>query len=296
MAVLEGVKSDAAQGSAGERCVVLRIRLLGGFRVEVGDRVIADNDWRMQKVRALLKLLALAPRHRLGREEVMECLWPEVDPEAALNNLYYALHVARGALDRQLTGETAGRSVLHLAGGVLALAPTGLTTVDVEAFQAAAVAARESRSPRAYSDALELYDGELLPGDRYADWAARQRERLRDMHLQLLWELGGAYQERGEFQAAIGALNRLVAEEPTHEEARAGLMRLHSVAGQRWNALREYAQLRRALREELDVEPGTTTQQLYAQILAGQLWASYGATNYGPGTSMRTDRVPEGSW
>jgi DNA-binding SARP family transcriptional activator len=86
-------------------------------------------------------------------------------------------------------------------------------------------------------------------------------------------------QERGEYPEATGVLSQLVAEEPTHEEVRASLMRMHAAAGQRWNALREYAQLRAALRVKLDVEPGSTTQQLYAEILAGtaaQLWASYG--------------------
>ena len=39
----------------------LRIRLLGGFRAEVDTRVIADSEWRLQKARGLVKLLALAP-------------------------------------------------------------------------------------------------------------------------------------------------------------------------------------------------------------------------------------------
>jgi DNA-binding SARP family transcriptional activator len=69
----------------------LRVRLLGGFRVETRGRVIPDSDWRLKNARALVKLLALAPRHRLERDEVVQRLWPELEPEAALNNLYYAL-------------------------------------------------------------------------------------------------------------------------------------------------------------------------------------------------------------
>jgi DNA-binding SARP family transcriptional activator len=141
--------SRSGASSAGESCVALRVRLLGGFRAEVGGRAIAASDWRLQKARSLVKLLALAPQHRLGREEVMEHLWPEVEPEAARNNLYYALHVARGVLDRALPGKKAGSRALHLAEGVLALDPAGLLTVDIEAFQAAATAAFQSQDPRA---------------------------------------------------------------------------------------------------------------------------------------------------
>src|SRR6266542_4235064 len=135
----------------------LRIWLLGGFRVEVDDRVIADSDWRLQKARGLVKLLALAPRHRLGRDEVMERLWPEVEPDAALNSLYYALHIARGALDSVVLGKTRHSSALQLAVGVVTMAPTGTVAVDVEAFQLAATAARECQDPRAYGAALKMY-------------------------------------------------------------------------------------------------------------------------------------------
>jgi len=135
--------------SAAQRGVTLRIRLLGEFEVEVGHRAVLDSDWRLQKARALVKLLALAPRHRLRREEVMERLWPELEPQAALNNLYYALHVARAALDNHLPRKAGRSSVLQLVDGVLAVGPTVSVMVDVEVFQAAAMAARLSRNASA---------------------------------------------------------------------------------------------------------------------------------------------------
>src|SRR5215211_7961369 len=77
----------------------LRIELLGEFRVSVGDRAVADTAWHRRKPAALVKLLALAPAHRLHREEIMDALWLELDPEAAGANLRKALHHARRALD-----------------------------------------------------------------------------------------------------------------------------------------------------------------------------------------------------
>ncbi len=166
--------SRFGESSAGNACVALRIQLLGGFCVEVGDRVVADSAWRLQKARGLVKQLALARGHRLGREETMERLWPEAERDAALNNLYFAVRIARGALDRHLPGKTGRCSVLQLSGGVLALSPTVSVTVDVDTFYAAASAARLSDDPRAYNVALDLYAGEVLPDDLYEDWAARR--------------------------------------------------------------------------------------------------------------------------
>jgi DNA-binding SARP family transcriptional activator len=257
--------------SEGGSGVALRIRLLGEFSVQIGDRLIPEKDWRLNKARALVKLLALAPRHRLGREEMMERLWPDAEPEAAQNNLYYALHVARAALDRDPATKKRHASMLLLADGVIALAPSISITIDVEAFRGAAAAARLSNNAQAYQAALDIYTGELLPDDRYADWAARPREALRDLHLQLLSELALVHQQRGKNAAAIDTLSRLVAEEPTHEEACASLMRLHAASGQRWAALRDYAHLRSALRDELDLQPAASITELYARIFGGSV-------------------------
>jgi DNA-binding SARP family transcriptional activator len=260
----------------GARCQAaprLRIRLLGGFQVEVGARVVLDQEWPLQKSRAVVKLLALEPRHRVNREELMERLWPEAEPDAALNNLYYALHVARRAVDGGVARRRSSSPMLQLTAGVLALAPGGSIFVDIEAFQAAARTALQSKDPRAFDLALDLYTGELLPDDPYADWATCPRERLRDLHLQLLSGLAHLHHERGDFQQAIDTLRRLVLEEPADEDSRTHLMRLYASLGQRRQAAREYSELRRALRAELDIEPGATTQRLYAEILAGAVAA-----------------------
>ena len=64
----------------------LRIELLGGFRVTVGDDIIPAEVWRRRKVRSLVELLALAHGHLLHREQVMDQLWPDLAPTAAASN------------------------------------------------------------------------------------------------------------------------------------------------------------------------------------------------------------------
>jgi DNA-binding SARP family transcriptional activator len=55
-----------------------------------------------------VKLLALAPHHRLHREQLMDTLWPELAPEAAAANLRKAVHFARLLLARATEQEAAG--------------------------------------------------------------------------------------------------------------------------------------------------------------------------------------------
>src|SRR5918995_4223105 len=244
----------------------LRIWLLGGFRISVGSRSIAEEEWHLRKAGSLLKVLALSPGHRLHREQAMEFLWPELDPKAALNNLHYALHVAWRTLELS-AGAASG--YLHLRGESLALSPAGPVWVDVEAFEEAAITARHSREPAAYRAAIDLYSGELLPQDRYEAWAEERRAQLRGAYLSLLLELAALYKERKEFGEAIEALGRAVAEDRTHEDAHAALIRLYALLGRRREALRQYERLREALLTEFGAEPEAPTVHLHEEIWAG---------------------------
>src|SRR5918993_3430508 len=183
----EGVKRPEAHH---ERPEPMRVWLLGGFRVSVGSRTIEGDAWHLRKAAALVKLLALAPDHRLHREHVMDLLWPDLGKKAASNNLRQVLHGAR----RTLTADPSmGSRYLASEDESLVLCRGGSLWVDVEAFEEAAAMARRSRDPAAYRAAIELYAGELLPGDRYEEWAENRRQELRGTLLSLLSELTGLY-------------------------------------------------------------------------------------------------------
>jgi predicted ATPase/DNA-binding SARP family transcriptional activator len=247
-------------------CLV--IRLLGGFGVTRAGTAVA-GPWRGEKARALVKLLALAPDHVLHRDQILDHLWPELEPAAAANNLYFTLHVARRAL-AGAAGDVAAPDLV-LRDGLLRLAPPGGLTTDVAAFEAAALSARDSDDPPRCEAALALYTGELLPEDRYAEWTIGRREALRETYLGLLSRLADLRARRGEWGAVIAALERIISEDAVRETAHAGLMRALAATGQRGRALRQYADLRAIMRSELDAEPDASTQALYAAILAGRL-------------------------
>ena len=246
----------------------MRIKLLEGFGVSIGSRTIGEGVWRLRKAAALVKLLALTPGHRLHREQVMDVLWPDLSPKAASNNLRGALHVARRVLDPD---PSTASLYLSLHGDQVALCPGGQLWVDVEAFEEAASAARSSKDPAAYRTVIELYSGELLPVDRYEEWVHSRREELRRLCLTLLVELADLYEERGEHEPAVEALVRVVGEEPTLEEAHAGLMRLYALSGRQGEALIQYGRLRRILSSQLGVEPSPATRRLRDEIAAGAL-------------------------
>src|SRR5215217_3370975 len=227
--------------SSGGVSEAVRVRMLGGFSVSVGAKIIKEGEWRLRKAAGLVKLLALEPGHRMHREQLMDVLWPDLDEKAQANNLRYALHHARRTL---APTPAASSRYLRLRSEQLELCPEGPLTVDVEAFEEAARMARRSRDVGAYQAALDLYAGELLPQDSYEAWAEGRREELRRTHLSLLLELAALYEQRGEYDAAARVLQKVLASESAHEGAHAHLMRLYAPLGRHEEALQQYESLR----------------------------------------------------
>src|SRR5581483_6379618 len=258
------VFDDGMSGRTGPK---LRIEMLGGFRVAARGRTVEESAWRLRKARALIKLLALTPERSLHREQVIEALWPDLEPTAASNNLRQALFVARRALDS--VGDDGGAR-LELSFDALTRSAEGVS-VDVEEFENAADLAGEDRGIDRLRAAIELYPGELLPQDRFEEWASAPREALKERHLALMLGLAGLCQEAGDSDAAIGALQQVLLAEPLHEHAHRELMRIYALTGRRQRALAQFHLLREALRREFEDEPDDDTRRLYQDILARRI-------------------------
>jgi predicted ATPase/DNA-binding SARP family transcriptional activator/DNA-binding CsgD family transcriptional regulator len=280
---------NTAQERSGEAPEATRIRLLGGFEVSVDARTIEDSSWRLRKAAGLVKLLALAPGHRLHRERVMDLLWPHLGTKAASNNLRGALHAARRTLNPSTTSR-----YLVLRGEQLVLCPAGRLRVDAEAFEEAASAARRSQNPAAFRAAIGLYGGELLPEDRHEAWTQDKREGLRRTYLSLLVELAGLYGERPEL--AKEALGRAVAEEPTYEQAHAALMRLYALSGRPERALAQYGRLHEALSGESSKQPGAAVRRLRDEIASGKHGPAPSAAPPSPSAGGHNLPVPKTSF
>ena len=238
------------RGVAGD----LRIFVLGGLRAEVGGRPVAEDAWRRSGAAALVKLLAVTPGHRMHREQLIDILWPGLDLVAGTRRLSKALYFARRAL--------AGGQV-RLRDDLLSLEADDLW-VDVDAFEEAAERGDTEQ-------ALALYAGDLLPENRFEQWAELRRVQLRARVVRLLLDQGTDRESRGDRHGAVASFERLIGIDPVHEEAHARLMRLAASEGQRHAAVRWYGRIVESLREELGVEPNEELRRLYADIVSGRL-------------------------
>jgi DNA-binding SARP family transcriptional activator len=193
-----------------------RIELLGGLRVTQGERVV--TPFRRQKVESLFTYLAFYPRHPHSREELIELLWPETDPEAGRNNLRVTLHLLR----RQLSGSGLPVGPLLLASvATVQLCPDAFTT-DAAECEAALQAAAHTHDPGERGEhlaaAVALYRGELLPGS-FEAWVLTERQTLAEAYQRAVQQLGGLLEQAGDLEAAVVYARKAVSADPLREEA-----------------------------------------------------------------------------
>jgi len=225
----------------------VEIAMLGGFRVSVGGAEVPERAWAGRRAKELLQLLALAPARALMRDQVLEALWPHLEPAAGAANLRKAAHHARQALDDP--------QAVVLRGGVVRLFPERTVVTDVDGFVQAVARARAAGDPEAYSRAAATYGGELLPEALYDDWTTLDRARLRATYVEVL--------------RAAGMWVEVVDVDPTDEEAYQHLMRQALATDARAGAIRWYGRLRSVLARELAVAPAEESERLYAACLDG---------------------------
>ena len=237
--------------------------MLGGFAVRVGDTAVAPAVWRQRRAAAIVKLLALEPGHRLHREQLIELLWAELDPESAANNLRVALHHARRGLEA--AGAPPGHFLVR-AGETLLLGPPEAVETDVASFSQALTLAWQRADPDVAEAAAARYGGELLPEDPYDEWAAARREGLRTSYVTLLARLAGLYEAQGDLTRALVTRERALAVDPLDESAHVALMRLQVQLGEPGRALAQYAHLEALLAQELGTAPERETRALAGVI------------------------------
>ena len=125
---------------------------------------------------------------------------------------------------------------------------------------------------------MALYGGEFLAGFSldsalFEEWMVVQREEIHRQAVDALHGLAAYHELRGEYEQAIDYARRQVELEPWQEAAHRQWMRGLALSGKRGEALAQYEACRRALMEELGVEPEEETRALYDSIREGTLSA-----------------------
>src|SRR4029450_13771190 len=125
------------------------------------------------------------------------------------------------------------------------------------------------RAREACRAAPGLSGGDILPEDRFEDWAEGPREAFRERHLGLLVDYATVLAERSEHSQVVDVVGTIVAADPFHEGGHRMLMTALGAGGRRYEPLATFARLREALAGEYAADPEPATRRLYGGRRAG---------------------------
>ena len=262
----------ASARAAAERLRVMRppltFSLFGEFAVCRGPWLVDDEAWERPMTARVVRFLLVHRGTRLPEDVLFEAFWPDKDAAAARRALQVSISRARAVLDLP----SATTSVIDGRDRAYRLVLSDRDLVDVDQFEAAVDAGLEARGPervRLLERARDLWAGDPLSEDRYAQWTLAWRERLKDRFAQTLANLIEAHRSAGDAHGTLEAARRLVELDPLNEAGHRELMSALARAGRTGEALHQFLVLRRRLVNDLGIEPSPATARLQARILAG---------------------------
>lgn len=236
-------------------------RILGPLEVREGDAQLPLGG---AKQRGLLALLLIRANEVVSRDRLIDELWGEEPPKAAPNVLQtYVSHLRKVIGAETLVTRPPGYAIeinpnqldLHNFERLVEDAGTALGVNDAES---AAASCRE---------ALAMWRGPALADFTYEPFAEPVIARLEELRLVALERRIDAELELGRHEELVGELEGLVAEHPLRERLRAQLMLALYRSGRQAEALEAYQSARRALVDELGIEPTRSLQDLNTSIL-----------------------------
>ncbi len=251
----------------------VRVYTLGAFAAFKGDAPIPANSWRRAKARQLFQLLLTYRHTALDRDQILEHLWPGMEPAAAGRNFKVTLNTLYQVLepDRPPGADSA---FVQRDGTAYCLRQGADLWLDAERFAALVTQARAAghespaRAMPLLEEAVALYRGDYLPDALYEAWAAAERERLAVMFLGAADRLAEHYLDGGRFAPAIEIAHRILAADNCWERAYRHLMIAYHHLGDRGQVARVYQRCVQTLRDELDVPPTAETAALFAELRA----------------------------
>jgi DNA-binding SARP family transcriptional activator len=244
----------------------LEFRLLGRFAVLRDGAEIPTGDFGGRKVRTLLRILATRRGSFVSNDALTEMLWPDRHPADPAANLQVLVTRARKAL-----GDPA---IIQTGHGGYALAGGTSCQVDAEQFLAAVATDGATSSLATLGAALAQWAGEPLAEDVYADWAVDFRSRVLRTRQDALERAAGLAIDADRLTEAVDFASAAADAEPLREAAVLALVRALVAAGDPAAALVRYDEYRRALADELGVDPSAEAAALHQQLLRGTAGAA----------------------
>jgi len=234
----------------------VRIYTLGRFAVYVDDQLLAFTGRAPKKTLNLLKALVCMGGEDVRDHRLIDALWPDDEADAARAAFNVTVHRLRRLLGYP--------DAILVEDARVSLNPRRCW-VDAFAFERLGDWGSGKPTDEAARElAIELYRGNVLPGELEEPWAASLRERLKARFIRQVRNAGARHEQAGELHHAVDLYSRGLEADDLTEAFYQGLMRCHLALGCPTDAVAAYRRMRQLFGAILGIKPGAESERLYA--------------------------------
>jgi ATP/maltotriose-dependent transcriptional regulator MalT/DNA-binding SARP family transcriptional activator len=225
---------------------------LGKVEIRVGSKTIPGTEVR-KKVLSLLCFLLSRPKFTATREQVLEALWPEMDPDAGANSLNQSAYFLRRIFepatdDDDSAGYLRSRADLIWLDNEL----VGCRSQDCAGIIAAI---RRDSDPELVTRLAETYSGPYAVDFIYDEWATSFRETLHASYLDRIERSIIGDTRAGQFERALNLAQLAMQADPDADQIELCLLRLYRQMGAQAAAAEQYTHYATVMREQMGIEP-----------------------------------------
>jgi LuxR family maltose regulon positive regulatory protein len=242
--------------------------LFGVPKVTVDEREILEASWTTVKSKKLFFYLLLHKDGRVNHDVLIDALWQQASHKSGSDSLRKALQHIRQMYKVVKTGK--GELVLS-SKGFYQLSPKVAIRIDTEEFEnlVKKIKAMESTDEKFESvlrKAISLYKDGFAPG-WYDSWVEDRRRYYQNLYEDCLLMMADYHNENKRYKDAIIFYKKLILANIFNEEYHRRIMIAYNNVGRYKEIIRDFEQLKKALKKELDSEPQKETVKLYNNLI-----------------------------
>ena len=210
---------------------------LGRLVIKLGTRELPGTTIR-RKALALLCFLLAQPKMSATRDQVLDALWPDLDPGQAANSLHQTVYFLRRVFEPGYV-EDLSPGYLHHDPDLLWLDPELVTSRSHEYRQITASIGTLA-TPEQAQRVSDVYSGKFALDFAYEEWATPIRDSMHARYLEIVERAVTHDADCGRMDRAIRLAQRALDVDPQLDEVEKSVIRLYNVVGAHAAAAEQY--------------------------------------------------------
>ena len=247
----------------------IAISMLGGFKIVIDDKIVADSINRSNRIWNLLSYLIVNRSRDIPQSELIEAIWPDEDTDSPGSSLKTLVYRVRGMLLSELGEEV---PLILSQRNSYSWNSEYECVLDVEEFEKCCARASDTRRTNEqrmedYKSAANMYKGDFLPKLSDQLWVIPLEAHYHSLFVNAVKEYVNLLFLSERYMDAEEVCAKALKIEPLDENLHTLLILTYAKQGNDSAALSQYEVATDQLYRNLGVQPSEELRDVYIELM-----------------------------